>query len=60
MADSFLKIIYRDGRIEKKYVENYDIRNGCLYFNIKYLSDKENWGEHYIPLDLIDEWVVQK
>ena len=51
-----IKIEYRDGSTETVDVDDYGIKNGCLYTHVRFGA---NSGTRYIPLDRIMEWKVR-
>lgn len=55
MKEYIVKIYYRDGKKETVYAEDYRVKDGCLAW---YRRFGEGSGTHYIPLDLIKEFVV--
>ena len=55
MNQKKIKIIYRDGTEEKYYVDNYDVRDGCLRLYTRFGVDS---GNRHIPLDLIREYIT--
>lgn len=51
-----IQIIYRDGTKEKYYIDDYGIKDGCLYTYVRFGVEKT--GNRHIPLDLIREYTV--
>lgn len=50
-----IKIIYRNGKEEKDYVDSYKVMDGCLCVHVRFGIES---GTRYIPLDLIEEFRV--
>ena len=52
-----IKIYFRDGRIEEHYCDDYKKGNGLLTYFVRFGVDS---GEHNIPYDLIEKYVVTR
>ena len=53
-----VKIYFRDKRKpEEHYVDSYEVKNGCFCYYIRF---GVNSGKHCIPLDLIQEYVIDR
>ena len=51
-----IKINYRDGESEERFVDDWGIKGGCLYTYVRF---GVNSGTRYIPLDQIKEYTVK-
>lgn len=50
-----IKIYFRDGRIDEHYCDDYKNENGLFTY---YVGFGVNRGEHNIPYDLIDKFII--
>lgn len=50
-----IKIIYRNGKEEKNYVDSYKVMDGCLCTHVRFGIES---GTRHIPLELIKEFTA--